>query len=65
MSRSKRGDQPWRRIRVRGIRRTEPDIAKLGAAVIALAQAQADKEARVDHERRKQQEQGRPPKDAA
>jgi len=40
-----------RRIRVRGIRRNPPDIRKLGQAIIALAQAQAEKEAETEHKR--------------
>jgi hypothetical protein len=32
-------------IRVRGVRRSEPDIRKLGRALIALAQAQAEADA--------------------
>lgn len=64
MSRSKRKDQPWRRVRVRGIRRETPDIRKLGAAVIALAIAKAEKAAREEHEHRRHP-QGETPKDAA
>jgi hypothetical protein len=40
-----------RRIRVRGIRRHPPDLRKLGQAIIALAQAQAEKEAEIEHKR--------------
>lgn len=40
-----------RRIRVRGIRRNPPDIRKLGQAIIALAQAQAEKDAETEHRR--------------
>lgn len=36
-------------IRIRGERRDQPDIQKLGRAVIALAQAQAEKEAASLH----------------
>jgi hypothetical protein len=32
-------------IRVRGVRRSEPDVRKLSRALIALAQAQAEAEA--------------------
>lgn len=41
-----------RRVRVRGIRRNPPDIKKLGQAIIALAQAQAEKEAEELQKRR-------------
>jgi hypothetical protein len=36
-------------IRIRGERRDQPDIRKLSRAVIALAQAQAEKEAEAVH----------------
>jgi hypothetical protein len=39
-------------IRVHGIRRKRVDAAKLGRAVIELAQAQAEKEAQAEHEGR-------------
>lgn len=38
-----------RRIRVRGIRRREPDLRKLARALIDLAQAQAEAEAEQQH----------------
>lgn len=41
-----------RHIRVRGVRRKEVDIRKLGQALIALAQAQSEKDAEIDHRRR-------------
>lgn len=41
-----------RRIRVRGIRRNDPDYRKLARALIELAQAQTEAEARADHEGR-------------
>ena len=41
-------------IRVRGVRRNEPDVRKLGRALIALAQAQAEADAEAT--RRAQQE---------
>lgn len=46
--------KPERRIRIRAIKRTPPDLRKLGRAVIALAlaQAQAEKEAEAEHKRR-------------
>jgi hypothetical protein len=36
-------------IQIRGERRDQPDIRKLSRAVIALAQAQAEKEAEAVH----------------
>ena len=39
-----------RRIRVRGIRRKDPDVRKLGRALIELAQAQAEADALAQHE---------------
>ena len=41
-----------RRIRVRGIRRKNPDLRKLARALIELAQAQAEAEAQGEHEAR-------------
>ncbi len=41
-----------RRLRVRGIRRTQPDLPKLARALIDLAQAQAEIEARTEYEGR-------------
>lgn len=38
-----------RRIRVRAVRRERPDLAKLGRALIELAQAQAEAEAEQAH----------------
>ena len=40
-----------RRLRVRAIRRERPDLAKLGRALIDLAQAQAEAEAEQAHQR--------------
>lgn len=40
-----------RRIRVRGIRRQQPDLRKLAAALLDLAQAQLEAEAQAQHER--------------
>lgn len=48
-----------RHIRVRGIRRRTVDASKLGRALIELAQAQAEKEAQVEHKAR--QKGGTPP----
>ena len=39
-----------RRLRVRGIRRKDPDLRKLGRALIELAQAQAEADALTEHE---------------
>lgn len=41
--------QAERRIRVRGVRREEIDVRKLGKAVIALAAAQAEADAEAEH----------------
>lgn len=51
-----------RQIRVRGLRRDRVDAAKLGRALIELAQAQREKEAQAEHERRiAEEEPGREP----
>jgi hypothetical protein len=44
-NRRKRGGRPERRISVRAVRRDPPDLKKLSQALIALALAQAEKEA--------------------
>lgn len=56
-SRKKRGGRPERRIRVEGVLRERPDIAKVSRAVLAivLAEAQAEKEAQAQHENAKSQ----------
>ena len=41
-----------REIRLRVIRRRKPDYRKLGRALLLYAEAQAEKEAMLDHERR-------------
>ena len=41
-----------RRIRVRGVRRADPDLRKLARAMIELAQAEAEAEARRQFEAR-------------
>ena len=41
-----------RRIRVRGIRRDDPDLRKLARALIDLVQAEAEAEAEEQHRRR-------------
>lgn len=43
-------DRPERRVTVRGVQRHRPDIRKLSRAVIALAQAEAERDAQLDHE---------------
>jgi len=48
-------------IRVRGLRRSPVDHAKLGRALLELAHAQREKEAQAEHEQR----QNRPSKPAA
>lgn len=44
-----------RRLRVRGVRRSEPDLRRLGRVLIELAQAEAEAAAQADHEHREQQ----------
>ena len=44
------GRQAERRLSVRGVRRDPPDLKKLARALIELAQAQAEVEARSEHE---------------
>ena len=39
-----------RRIRVRGIRREDPDLRKLARALIEIVQAEAETEAKRQHE---------------
>ena len=41
-----------RRIRVRGIRRAQPDLRKLGQALLDIVQAEAEAEAAQQHEQR-------------
>ena len=41
-----------RRIRVRGIRRKDPDLRKLARALIDLVQAEAEAEAEEQHRKR-------------
>ena len=52
MSNKRRSPAGDRRVRVRGVRRDEPDLRKLSRALIALAmaQAQAEAEAQAAHE---------------
>jgi hypothetical protein len=47
-----------RRIRVRAIRRKEPDLRKLAGALIDLAQAQLEADAERQHKRRKTADRG-------
>jgi hypothetical protein len=44
-NRRKRAGRPERRLSVRAVRRDPPDLKKLSQALIALALAQAEKEA--------------------
>ena len=57
---SRKGAVRQRRIAVRGIRRSEPDIRKLSQALIslALAQAEADAQAQQRNNRRGEQRPG-------
>jgi|CXWL01.1.fsa_nt_gi hypothetical protein len=48
----KRAGRPERRISVRAVRRDPPDIKKLSQALIALAMAQAEKDAQEQQEGR-------------
>lgn len=48
--RRKEVGRPERRISVRGVRRDPPDLKKLSQALIALAIAQAEKNAQAAHE---------------
>ena len=45
--RSRRTHKPERRISVRGVRRSQPDVRKLARALIALAMAQAEADAQA------------------
>ena len=45
--RSHRTYKPHRRISVRGVRRSQPDVRKLARALIALAMAQAEADAQA------------------
>lgn len=40
------------RIVVRGVERDRPDLRKLSRAVIAMAQAEAEREAHIQHEQK-------------
>lgn len=48
-----------RRIRVRGIRRKQPDLRKLGLALLDIVQAEAEARAAEEHQRRQQQNDGK------
>lgn len=45
-----RSGRPELRIRIRSVRRDQPDIGKLSRAVIGLALAQAEAQAKAAHE---------------
>jgi hypothetical protein len=45
-----KGGRPERQIRVREVRRAQPDTRKLSQALVLLAAAQAETEARRHHE---------------
>lgn len=49
-----RGKKPERRIWIRSIRRDPPDLQKLGRALIALAEAEHEKEAQAEAEQAEQ-----------
>lgn len=40
-----------RRVRVRGVRRNQPDLRKLGRALLDIAQAELEAEAQAEHRR--------------
>ena len=42
-----------RHLSIRSVRRDPPDLRKLASALIALAQAQAEKDAEVEHQAKK------------
>ena len=45
-------ERPARRVRVRGVQRNDPDPKRIGEVVVALALAQAEKEAQEARRRR-------------
>jgi hypothetical protein len=45
-------ERPNRRVRVRGVQRSQPDPKRIGEVVVALALAQAEKEAQESRRRR-------------
>ncbi|MGD0273100.1 MAG: hypothetical protein ABSB96_05180 [Gaiellaceae bacterium] len=47
---ARRKQQRERRLRIRSVRRDPPDLRKLSHALIALAMAQSETEARAEHE---------------
>jgi hypothetical protein len=51
---NRRGKQ--RNIRIRGVQRREPDLQKITDTVIALALAQAEKDAQEEAERRRREQ---------
>lgn len=50
MTPRKKSHHQDRNIRVRAVRKDNPDLRKFAQAVIALAQAQAEAEAQAEHE---------------
>ncbi len=51
-SRRGRERRPERRITVRSVRRDKPDAKKISEVLVALALAQAEKDAETEHQRR-------------
>jgi len=45
-------------VRVRGIRRDEPDLKKLAHALVELSAAQAEAEAQAEHQAKTQTSEG-------
>jgi len=52
----RKGHRRERRLRVRAIRRAQPDLSKLARALIELAQAQVEAEAQAEHANREKKE---------
>jgi hypothetical protein len=48
-----------RRIRVRGIRRKQPDLRKLGLALLDIVQAEAEAQAAAEHRHRQAENDGK------
>lgn len=54
MSKRKKDQMPGRRVRVRSVRRGQPDAGRLASVIIALAMAEVEKEAEAQAEAIKQ-----------
>lgn len=51
MGKKKRSAKRERHVRIRSVRKDPPDLRKLAGALIALAQAQAEKDAEAQSQR--------------